>query len=528
MRGPGVTDAMPADALDGFWLPRALRQPVLSDARWHTYRLSGGAISEDAAAPGVAVRWPELSPGGWQALLQGLRHQCAVPAEEYATRWQQALDAIRGPLLATSSAMLPQLAQATGYSLPMLAAALSQGALVSSSSLPAALSYRPTWAAAGEWQPLPALASGAGGGVRFYPARGGDRLLAAGRRGSPLFRPAPPADLALGYAAGNVPGTALLIAMLGGTANSAQPPGTPCTAVLARNSRHEPLFTPWVLSAIEEVDPELAAGLAVLLWDYDDAGLQAMLLRSAGLLVGVAGDDTLASLEVQRLRHAPGLRFHRHGHKVSFAAVSLTAGADVADAAALAALDSAMWDQNGCLSARVHFVEGDAVAYAEALAASLREMAAEMPRGTTSRRLLHRAYDAFADLSDTGELSLYSSYADDFALALDRRPWDGTRVLRSVNLCQGRVVVVRPVADLAEVARYLRLLPAASLQSLSYRVEPDRLLPLAQAAGACGVTALRPLGRAAFPQLAYSWDGLLPLDAGWLRPPGHFTTIEPE
>jgi len=40
------------------------------------------------------------------------------------------------------------------------------------------------------------------------------------------------------------------------------------------------------------------------------------------------------------------------------------------------------------------------------------------------------------------------------------------------------------------------------------------------------VTAVRSLGRAAFPQLAYSWDGWLPLDMGHLRPEGHFTTVE--
>jgi hypothetical protein len=57
-------------------------------------------------------------------------------------------------------------------------------------------------------------------------------------------------------------------------------------------------------------------------------------------------------------------------------------------------------------------------------------------------------------------------------------------------------------------------------------MEQARVLEFAQAAGACGVTAVRSLGRAAFPQLAYSWDGLLPLDVGRLRPAGHFTTVE--
>jgi hypothetical protein len=57
-------------------------------------------------------------------------------------------------------------------------------------------------------------------------------------------------------------------------------------------------------------------------------------------------------------------------------------------------------------------------------------------------------------------------------------------------------------------------------------MDQARVIEFAQAVGACGVTAVRSLGRAAFPQLAYSWDGLLPLDVGQLRPEGHFTTVE--
>ena len=72
----------------------------------------------------------------------------------------------------------------------------------------------------------------------------------------------------------------------------------------------------------------------------------------------------------------------------------------------------------------------------------------------------------------------------------------------------------------------LRWLPPTHLQSVSVALDPTRLLPFADAAGAAGVTALRMLGRAAFPQLAYSWDGLIPLDVAYSRPAGHFTGIE--
>jgi hypothetical protein len=70
------------------------------------------------------------------------------------------------------------------------------------------------------------------------------------------------------------------------------------------------------------------------------------------------------------------------------------------------------------------------------------------------------------------------------------------------------------------------------LQSLSVAVGrpgeglSHRFLEFATACGERGVTAIRVVGRGAFPQLAYSWDGLLPLDLVRRRPAGHFTTIE--
>jgi hypothetical protein len=144
-------------------------------------------------------------------------------------------------------------------------------------------------------------------------------------------------------------------------------------------------------------------------------------------------------------------------------------------------------------------------------------------------RFLHRAYDTYKLLERRGGVSVLTDYDDDCLVVLDERPWNVDQWRETVNRCTGRVVVVRPVEDLTEVsARYLCRLPAASLQSVSVAVAPGRVLELAEGAGASGVTALRGLGRAAFPKIAYSWDGLLPLDLGNLRAEGHFTTLETE
>ncbi len=517
---------------EGFWLPQGLRERILRDADWETVELRGGALSAagaggtGAGAPegngAVAVRWPRLNATQLGALLAGLQAARRIGGAEAAGRWEAALGGIAAGLAAELPARLPLLAAATGYTPEMLAAALAGGDLVDPRSLTAAMDFLPTWEAASTWVKHPLL----GGRVRFYPAGLRGRAGAARRRDAALFRAAPPVDLTLGFAAGNVPGTALIMALMGSLAGHAAGGTARAPAVLVRNSRHEPLFTPWVLSAVERVDPDLVAAVAVMVWDFGDASLQRLLLRAAGLMMAAADDGTIAALEERRRREAPRLRFHRHGHKVSFA----TLGADWvsrAEAPRLAALDSCFWDQNGCLSARVHFVEGDAASYAEALAGEMRGLSDDLPRGTTPRRWAHRAFDTYAALAAGGDVRLFSTYGDDFVVALDGRAWRPDLLHRAVNACQGRVVVVRPVRDVMDVPHLLHALPPANLQSMSLLLDEPRVEPFAQAVGSCGVTALRGLGRGAFPQLAWSWDGLLPADACCVRPPGYFTTIEP-
>jgi hypothetical protein len=387
------------------------------------------------------------------------------------------------------------------------------------------------------------------GRLRFTPARG--RALAArwplpGRR--LLFGPPLPAGLVLGYGAGNVPGTALLIAFL---ALSTALAGSPPPAVVVKNSRREPIFGPLVLSALEEADEGLVSTLALLIWDYEDEAVQARLMGRAGLAIAAASDQTIGQIQcaLQRLAPPGAVRLHAHGHKVSFSASGrevLAHGLQASDGgpllqavALLAALDSVFWDQHGCLSSRIHFVEeggpgcDSSVDYAGLLADQLRLLSQLLPRGAWPRQRLHDRFDHYKLLESTGRVCVLSAYDDEFVVVHDTRPLDAYGLHNTVNDCEGRVVVVRPVKNLLAIPEeHLRLLPAANLQSLSVAVGregeglADSFLQFATACAARGVTAIRCVGRGAFPQLAYSWDGLLPLDLLCRRPEGWFTTIE--
>ncbi|MFZ2616303.1 MAG: acyl-CoA reductase [Anaerolineae bacterium] len=552
--------------MDGFWLPDALQQqPTFANVGYRTLSYLDGQPAAPDDPRAVTARYPDLQPSDWQALLAGLRGQrTRVPTgAAYWVRLQTALQ-VAGRRLADPAdplrrEILTALPIYTGYSEAMIRMTLAALDMMALDQLPAAYASLPTWQAAAAWQPIPGLP----GRLRFYPAATPGWNLARflrRRQDGPLPGEVTAPELVVGYGAGNVPGTALLITFLAQATSLAADTAPP--AIVIRNSRQEPLFGPLVLRALAAVDPDLVANVALLIWDFEDERIQALLLAQADLIVAAAGDQTITEIGRAARHAAPAQppRLHAHGHKVSFAAIGremLAPQARLPDAPALplldvvallAALDSIFWDQNGCLSARVHFVEvADAGAtgqaslarYAERLTAHCQTLATLLPRGAWPRQPLHDRFDRYKALEATGQVRVWSGYDDDFVVVVDERPLPADRRqaagqwLSQVNGCQGRVIVVRPVANLLEIPeRYLALLPPGNLQSLSVAVGQagvgitPAFLHFAEACGARGVTAIRTVGRGAFPQLAYSWDGLLPLDLVRTRPPGHFTTIE--
>jgi hypothetical protein len=532
----------PSEPHEAFWLPARLR-PLTRSAQWEVHHVLRGR--EVGEGEGVAVRWPRLSREQWEELLRELEGARVPAGPELLERWHAAFERVT-ERLATRADVLESISRYTGYPVEMFLLAFGRTSMVHIEAIARTLDGPPTWACARRWQPMPGDLDGL---VRFYPGRAGDRLGSAFRGTAPLYAPAEPVDLAVGFAAGNIPGNGLILGLLlqlatslavGGTGGPLpagrtlenRAPESRAPAVLVRNSRQAPLMSPWVLSAVEEEDPELVAGIAMLIWDYGDQALQERLLRDAGLVVAAASDQTIEDIAKGLRESGSSARFHAHGHKVSFDVVGREAlSGDLDRLARLTALDSALWDQYGCLSARVHFVEKggrrSADDYGEAVAAALRSLGEEMPRGASPIRMIRRAYEHYKLLEPAGGLRVLSGGDDGFLVVLDPRPWNDFLLRETVNSCVGRVVVVREVEEVAAIPRrYLSRIPAQNLQTLGVAVGKERILELAEASGACGVTALRPLGRASFPQLAYSWDGYLPLDLGSLRPPGHFSTLE--
>jgi len=127
-------------------------------------------------------------------------------------------------------------------------------------------------------------------------------------------------------------------------------------------------------------EPTLAKALHGLL--PDAFSLVSELRPSAGDHVWAYGsDETLAQVRSALPR---GIWFHSHGHGFGVALVEPSVTADLAAAAYAIALDTALFDQRGCLSPRLVCVVGtleQARAVARALATALTAVERDVPPG---------------------------------------------------------------------------------------------------------------------------------------------------
>ena len=152
--------------------------------------------------------------------------------------------------------------------------------------------------------------------------------------------------------------------------------------VLAKMGSRDLVTAPCLARSLETVAPSLAPALRVLPPLADDGALAALL--QADCVMATGADATIASVAA-RLR--PTQHFVPAGHRFSIATLGDEAlGEDrIADTADAIALDTALWDQQGCLSPVACYVvspdDRAADRVAEALAEALAGAEARWPQG---------------------------------------------------------------------------------------------------------------------------------------------------
>jgi hypothetical protein len=282
-------------------------------------------------------------------------------------------------------------------------------------------------------------------------------------------------------------------------------------ATLGKTATGEPLLAALFARALSSVDAGLGACLAVTYWPGGARAMEAVALPSAEVVIAYGGAEAISAL---RASTPAGVRFIGYGHRLSFGVVARERlGAEEAEAVAKrAALEAATFDQQGCVSPHLFYVEeGGAVSpqeWAALLAGAMARLETVLPRGTLSpseasaiRQI--RGEAEFAELAGSGTELHASGEGTAWTVIYDPDP-------AFAASCLNRVVRVKPVADLAEVAARVGAV-GPLLQSVGVAAGAERARELAESLGRLGASRIAPLGRMAWPPPEWHHDGHPPL-----------------
>jgi hypothetical protein len=320
------------------------------------------------------------------------------------------------------------------------------------------------------------------------------------------FQPTPKGGFARAYGAdvlahvwaGNVPGLPLWSLVSGLLVKSGN---------VGKVSSAEPLFAGWFARLLAEIDPGLADCMAVLWWKGGDEASERALLERADLVLAYGGNESLAAI---RERVLVTTRFLPFGHKVSFGMISRAAleTNKAWSAAHQAAYDVIRYDQQGCYSPQLFFVErGGKVApreFSGYLASELACFEQKFPRRMLS---IEEAGD-LAAWRHGEELKSFSQPGREI-LGDEAGRWsvvytDDTEPVSPGGLNRTiRVVAVDRLEDtLPRIAPF-----RAFLQTAAVAAPPEELHRLAELLGEAGVTRICALGHMTAPEAGWHHDG---------------------
>jgi len=305
-------------------------------------------------------------------------------------------------------------------------------------------------------------------------------------------------ELLVHITAGNLPNPTFMSLALGLLLRSAQV--IKCASGAALLPR---LFA----HSIYDEDRKLGSCIEIAGWRGGNAALEDALFAEADCVTVTGSDETLAAI---RNRLPAKARFVGYGHRVSFGYVTGEAlsGFNMKKAITRAADDVTAWNQLGCLSPHVIYVEPGGVLSAENFAGMLAEELAKRedvePRGAlpaeaaasiASRRAFYEVRAAHSP--DTKFWRSENSTA--WTVVYESDP-------RFQLSCLNRFIYVKPVPDLKtalENADAIR----GKVSTVGVAASEAKSLELATQLARWGATRVCPLGQMQNPPLTWRHDG---------------------
>ncbi|MGB8369189.1 MAG: acyl-CoA reductase [Limisphaerales bacterium] len=305
-------------------------------------------------------------------------------------------------------------------------------------------------------------------------------------------------ELLVHIAAGNLPSPALMSVVLGLLTRSAQ--FVKCA--------HGAAFLPRLFAhSIYDADAKLGACLEIAEWRGGNVELEAALFAGSDCVTATGSDETLAAI---RARLPVKTRFLGYGHRVSFgfAAGGVLHGSTARQIITRAADDVVAWNQLGCLSPHVIYVEsGGEVSpeqFAERLADELERREQTEPRGELP------AEHAAAIASRRGIYEVRAAHSPETRMWRSKNSTAWTVVheadARFQLSCLNRFIYVKGVKDLAEALQNAEIV-RGQVSTVGLAVPEHKLEELAAQLARWGATRVCPLGRMQNPPLTWRHDG---------------------
>ncbi|HEX4264595.1 MAG TPA: acyl-CoA reductase [Verrucomicrobiae bacterium] len=298
--------------------------------------------------------------------------------------------------------------------------------------------------------------------------------------------------------AGNIPNPTLMSIALGLLTRSAQ--FVKCASGAA--------FIPRLFAhSLYDAEPKLGACLEIAEWRGGKTDLEKALFEHADCVTATGSDEALAAIR----HHLPTrARFLSYGHRLSFAYIASDAlsGFQSKKTVARAAADVVAWNQLGCLSPHVIYVEhGGGVAaehFAEMLAEELAKREETEPRGEistetaatiASRRAFYEVRAAHSP--DTRFWRSENSTAWTVIYEADAR---------FQLSCLNRFIYVKGVSDLQTALQGADTV-RGKVSTVGIAAGEEKAKEFASQLAAWGATRVCPLGQMQNPPLTWRHDG---------------------
>jgi hypothetical protein len=260
--------------------------------------------------------------------------------------------------------------------------------------------------------------------------------------------------------------------------------------------------------SLYEAEPKLGACLEIAEWKGGETECDDALFHEADCVTATGSDETLAAI---RAKLPSRTRFLGYGTKVSFGCVTKQALLNVKHAREIAmeaALDVAAWNQLGCLSPHVFYVEEGggvtAEAFAEIMAEELQLLEETHPRGELS------AEESAAIARRRSFYEVRAAHSPETRMWASEKSTAWTVIFETDSRfqvsCLNRFIYIKPVDELAkaiEAADPIR----DKVSTIGLACGSAQINELTLKLARWGARRICPLGQMQNPPLAWRHDG---------------------